>query len=273
MLTRILTALLLIPLVLLVVFLASPLIFALVVTLLCALGMHEFSGLMPTVSKQKPLWFLVPLSALCGFLTIYPLIPEHRALGFALFICILGCLAVITCKGVEEVGYRFIWPVAGFGYLYVLFSFVYEIRYGLSKFHGAEWLLLFLLLQWVGDSFAYFSGMIFGRHKLAPRISPKKTIEGTIGGLVGSAVVAGLMPLVVNIDVSPLTLAVIGGLTGGIGQFGDLLESLLKRAAGVKDSSGLIPGHGGILDRMDSLIFSAPVFYLFLSFLSSQGAI
>ena len=116
---------------------------------------------------------------------------------------------------------------------------------------------------WVGDAAAYYGGRAFGCHKLAPQISPNKTVEGSVAGLIGSAVAGvGLGTwLLVGFQVPFLALAALTAAVAG--QVGDLAESALKRSAGVKDSSALLPGHGGMLDRMDSLLFAAPVFYWF----------
>lgn len=123
---------------------------------------------------------------------------------------------------------------------------------------GAGWLLFLLAVVWSFDSGAYFGGRRFGRRKLAPMISPGKTVEGVVAG----AVVAGLVGAGAGwwwLGVSPWLALALGVGVGLIGQFGDLAESLLKRAAGVKDSGALFPGHGGLLDRVDSLLFSGPL--------------
>ena len=121
--------------------------------------------------------------------------------------------------------------------------------------------LILLFSLWSGDTFAYFTGKKFGRIPLVPQISPKKTVEGFAGAVAGSLIV---IVLTVNLSGLTVTKAIIAGILIGIfGQFGDIFESLCKRVSGVKDSSALIPGHGGILDRMDSFIFTAPFFYYF----------
>jgi phosphatidate cytidylyltransferase len=116
------------------------------------------------------------------------------------------------------------------------------------------------------DSAAYFGGRAMGRHKLFERVSPKKTWEGAVWGLIGALGTA----VVAKYTILPyLTLAeslVMGGIIGIFGQLGDLIESLLKRDAGVKDSSNLLPGHGGILDRFDSLLLVSPLLYIYLDF-------
>jgi phosphatidate cytidylyltransferase len=120
----------------------------------------------------------------------------------------------------------------------------------------------------VSDTAQYYSGRAFGRRLLAPSISPKKTIEGAIGGVIfGMAAMAIGGRLVFPAENVPVLLFV-GAAVVGFGIAGDLFESLLKRSAGVKDSSNLIPGHGGVLDRIDSWLFAAPVYYVFVRYLS-----
>jgi len=123
-----------------------------------------------------------------------------------------------------------------------------------------ELILLLYVIIWSGDSAAYYGGRAFGRHLLAPKVSPKKTIEGAVAGLAGS-VITGTALGVWLLGEPWLRLAGISALTAVVGQTGDLAESVLKRSAGVKDSSSILPGHGGILDRLDSLLFATPVFY------------
>jgi phosphatidate cytidylyltransferase len=121
----------------------------------------------------------------------------------------------------------------------------------------------------ISDTGQYYTGRALGRRPLAPSISPKKTVEGAIGGVVfGMAAMAIGGRLVFPAENVPVLLFV-GAAVVGFGIAGDLFESLLKRSAGVKDSSGLIPGHGGILDRIDSWLFAAPVFYVFIRFVQA----
>jgi phosphatidate cytidylyltransferase len=124
------------------------------------------------------------------------------------------------------------------------------------------WVMALLGLSWVCDSSAFFVGSAFGRTPLAPSISPKKSIEGAIAGLLGAAVFGPILGLIFG--VSPLLMAGYGLAMAAATIVGDLVESLLKRQTGAKDSGVLIPGHGGLLDRMDSLLFCAPVAVLYL---------
>jgi phosphatidate cytidylyltransferase len=134
------------------------------------------------------------------------------------------------------------------------------------RFAGAPVLFLLMLTVMVSDTAQYYTGRAFGKHPLAPAISPKKTVEGAIGGFVfGTAlfVVAGAWWVA---GMPPLFRAAVGLALVALGIAGDLFESMLKRSAGVKDSSALIPGHGGVLDRIDALLFAAPVYYIFLRY-------
>ena len=127
-----------------------------------------------------------------------------------------------------------------------------------SASRGLAWTALVILAIWVGDSAAYLVGRAFGRRHLAPRVSPKKTVEGSLAGLLGSALTAALANSLLGLDLHMLGAVAIGLGLGLTGQLGDLIESLLKRQAGVKDSGAIIPGHGGILDRIDALLLTFP---------------
>ncbi len=118
---------------------------------------------------------------------------------------------------------------------------------------GLGWVFTFTLIGWFSDSGAYLIGRRWGRHLLAPSVSPKKTVEGAIGGLIGAALAAFIGITLFELDCPPLLAVMIGIVLGAIGMLGDLGESLIKRQAGVKDSGTLIPGHGGILDRFDAM--------------------
>jgi len=131
---------------------------------------------------------------------------------------------------------------------------------------GKLWIILLFCVVFAGDIFAFYGGKLWGSRKLAPRISPGKTVEGAVGGLIGSCLGGLLFAIFFLPDVSKTVLIPLSIILGLLGQLGDLWESTLKRKAMVKDSGGLLPGHGGVLDRVDSLLFTVPFLYYFILF-------
>jgi phosphatidate cytidylyltransferase len=128
----------------------------------------------------------------------------------------------------------------------------------------ANYAIICMILVWVSDSFAFFGGKLFGRHKLAERISPKKTWEGSIIGFVVTIIAGVVLWNLVYPQISLIHFLAVTIIVGVFAQIGDLFESHLKRSVEVKDSSNIIPGHGGVLDRFDSLLFSVPALYIYL---------
>jgi phosphatidate cytidylyltransferase len=148
-------------------------------------------------------------------------------------------------------------------YVSIMLSYIYQVRV-LEDGHILVWLIF--IGAWGSDTCAYCVGMLFGKRKMAPKLSPKKSIEGCIGGVVGAALIGYIYALIlgskmVGIDNPRLLFAIIGASASVISQFGDLAASAIKRNFDIKDYGSLIPGHGGILDRFDSIIFTAPIVY------------
>jgi phosphatidate cytidylyltransferase len=141
--------------------------------------------------------------------------------------------------------------------------------YSLEDSRGAHIVVALFVSIWVCDSAAYFVGRSFGRHKLFERVSPNKTWEGAIAGFVGALVAFCLVLSVEPTFLSLTNAAACGAIAGVFGQLGDMVESLLKRDAGMKDSSSLIPGHGGMLDRFDSVILASPAVFIYLTFFAA----
>jgi len=179
---------------------------------------------------------------------------------FFLFVLGLTALTLWTRRPLVEA-----LPAAGISssaLFLVAFPLSYAVKlHGFSE-QGPRILLFALTLTWAADTFAYFAGRAFGKHPLAPHISPKKTWEGSIASMIGSLLVAYAFSFFLKIPLPHLfAMAVLGNIAG---QMGDLLESAYKRSAGVKDSGGLLPGHGGVLDRIDALILCIPVIWYYL---------
>jgi phosphatidate cytidylyltransferase len=154
--------------------------------------------------------------------------------------------------------------VLGMLYIGLTLSYLVVVR----LLPQGEWLLFFLLVvTWAADTAAYYVGTLHGRRRLAPRISPKKTVEGLAGGFIGATIAAFIARWTFVPSFSAFDTFVLAVLLTLIGLWGDLVESAIKRGAGVKDSGGLLPGHGGMLDRLDSLLFTAPAFYYYVAFM------
>ena len=150
---------------------------------------------------------------------------------------------------------------------YVIFSMCFLILLPIYKGSFHPYLMISILsIIWINDSFAFLVGKNFGKNKLFPSVSPKKTIEGFFGGLVFS-LLAGLLISKYNLNFSMLNWLIIAVIVSTIGTIGDLVESKFKRQAKIKDSGNIMPGHGGILDRLDSLLFAAPFVYLYINFI------
>lgn len=132
---------------------------------------------------------------------------------------------------------------------------------------GGKWILFMLVTIWICDTAAYFVGSTLGKHKLYQRVSPHKTVEGAIAGFVFAVLTAYFFHLIYIKDLSLTHCLVIGAIIGVMSQIGDLVESIFKRDAGVKDTSGILPGHGGFLDRFDAPLFVAPLIYFYLKFI------
>jgi phosphatidate cytidylyltransferase len=196
---------------------------------------------------------LFPLLFTGQMVTFLPAALTAATLGIAL-------ISLFSISDIKAAASECALTVSGLLYVPLLLGHLILMR---NLSHGVQWIFLLFLLVMSGDTGAYYVGRSLGRHKLYPLVSPNKSREGAVGGLAGSllgAVIASLtfFPELTLVD-ALLTALIIGPL----GQCGDLFESLLKRSFGVKDSGTIIPGHGGILDRLDSIIFAAPALYYY----------
>jgi phosphatidate cytidylyltransferase len=259
---RVLSGLVAIPVVLGAVYLGG-LWFTLFLLLILNLGMREYAALLKSAGANLP-----PHLGYLGVSAI-PVLIYYRAFPWIYPLIILLFLALFTATLTCFKRVRF-WESAlllwGIIYLGGLGGFLLLIRQ-LSP-AGALYTVVLLVGVWSNDSFAYFIGIKWGRHKLAPLISPNKSIEGAVAGVTGTMLLGAAAALFLP-GLFPLGLAPAVLLAAGIAvfaQLGDLMESALKRQFKVKDSGNVIPGHGGIMDRIDSVIAAAPFVYYFIIF-------
>lgn len=277
---RILTAAILIPLVVAADLYAPTWVVALVVVTIMVLAVREFFGLAARAGVPARvdfvsitfgllvaadwLFILDPAFWVPAYLKSWPPQPERLVRPDFYLLLIIGGWAVVTILFRNE--YRSSLQGLGAGsaaLLFVALPLFYLIPIHASRPFGPRLLLFLLSFIWVGDSLAYFVGRSIGRHSMAPQISPGKTWEGAGANLVGSSLVGLAFSRWINLPAPHLVgMAALGNVAG---QIGDLLESTYKRAAGVKDSGSLLPGHGGVLDRIDSLILAAPVVWYYFS--------
>lgn len=176
----------------------------------------------------------------------------------------IGCGLALSREEASILFNRYTRLFWGICYLALSYPFVVLVGRGTHSLSGGYWLLFLFAILWVGDTAAMAGGKMFGRHKLAPRISPNKTVEGFFSGLVGAAIVAvaAIFWKFSSIGTGHIVVLALG--CSVVGQIGDLVESMWKRSLNLKDSSAIIPGHGGVLDRFDSLLFAAPFMYMYI---------
>lgn len=258
---RIISALIGIPVQILLIYVGGiPLV--IFVVIIALVGLFELQRL------YRRIHFQVPQLLLYGSAFLFPLLayftPDGSECGYLftgmiLFLILHMMLLVFVFPkiGIDDLAASYL----GSCYISVLLSHLILIR-KLTPY-GWQLLLLVFLLTWACDIGAYFIGRLFGRRALYSTLSPRKTIEGSVGGILFCVGTAALFQLFCPILTYPKVLF-LGIITGLVVQIGDLVESALKRMGKIKDSGDLIPGHGGILDRFDSLLFSAPVAYFFI---------
>lgn len=273
--TRIITALVLAPIAVVGIFFLPPFGFALFTGLIITVGAWEWANMSGWTSMAARVAYgLVIAIVLSGLFTV----DAVSVLWLALFWWVLSFLMV---RSYPQGSQRWQAPVirALMGVLVLVPAWVglNHMRTGVFEFGVSDNNLLLILyvfcIVWVADIGAYFAGRAFGKAKLAPRVSPGKSWAGVWGGLLAVAILAGLVGLWANASSANTLLLVLASLvTGLVSVQGDLLESMMKRFRGIKDSSQLLPGHGGIMDRIDSLTAAIPVFALLITLLGWLSA-
>jgi len=254
--TRLITAAIGIPLIAAAVWVGGVLLTAVVAIAVC-IATLEFANARSVMHSPRE-----RVSALAaGALPVAAYFGEAYLLGAIVgIIGLMGIAFVLTDDPARDVT-EWLWGIAAPLYFGGLASYFVLLRDGPD---GRELLFFTLFLVWATDTGAYAVGRAIGRHKLAPAISPGKTIEGSLGSLVTGFIAVFVLDAVIGIGFDTLDLVVLGLILPPLIGAGDLVESALKRALDVKDSSGLVPGHGGVADRLDSLLFAAPAVYYYV---------
>ena len=273
LLMRFLTALVGVPILLSAMYLAPKGAFLLIVLAAGAIAANElFLMVTPQSKVQRAYGVLVSLGVMAF---LFVAVDSYAKEGYDQFtkllfplaipglflLLILGLLvSLVAPEPIERASERAGWLIAGPLYIGGLVGSVGLLH---LRAHGPSWVVLAMCLAWLGDTGGYFAGRYFGKHKLYEKVSPKKTVEGAFGAL-GGALVGVLAAHFWFLPELPLGHGVVLAIVGGsLGMCGDLCESLIKRGTGVKDSGALLPGHGGLLDRIDALMFTAATTWIY----------
>ncbi|MBI5602081.1 MAG: phosphatidate cytidylyltransferase [Deltaproteobacteria bacterium] len=259
---RLITASLIIPLLFLALYFGGPVLFIFLVWAGFSLGNREWFYLI----YQKPSGFILWLHWFLGSLALWgAYFKGIDGLFLALILGALFCFIymIVTFPNQKPFFDSLGKQIFALWYLPLYLPFFVLIR---KESHGLNWVFFLLAVNYAGDTAAYYVGRTWGRHKLAPLISPQKTIEGSLGGLTANILLAWIFQVTLFPQYPQLQIIGLGLLLGMVSQLGDLLESMFKRTVRVKDSGSLFPGHGGFLDRADSVLLPAPLVYFFVRF-------
>lgn len=255
--TRLLTAAIALPPLIGLICCAPPWLFSSVLLACTALGLYEYFSLIHTRLSFSPFFAFAWGIGIAVAVLFLP----APAVGSVLTVGLFGCLALslrdsLPIQGIMSVSDSLL------GVLYVGFL-TPHIALVRSTVDGVGWVFFIFFVAMLGDTAGYIAGRIWGKHKLIPHISPGKTIEGSVGSVLGNLVGAGMVWSWFFPQRSFLEFLLLGLFAGALAQVGDLCESAIKRAYGAKDSGHVLPGHGGILDRLDSLLFPAAFIYYY----------
>lgn len=263
--SRLLTAAVMVPALLYSMFWATtPWIFFGIVGVCATIGAHELFAMTMPGHRALQAWGVIASTVVLGLVTFTA--QSSWLLGAMAMIVIVSMLVTLArAEPMESAAQRMAWLIAGPMYVGGLFGLLCNL---FLREHGGGWVLLSMMFSWFSDTGGYFAGRAFGKHPLHPVVSPKKTIEGSFGGLAGS-LVGVLTACFGYLRELPLGHGIVLALfAGALGQTGDLCESLIKRSVGVKDSGSIVPGHGGILDRADALLFTSAATWVYVTFIA-----
>lgn len=262
---RLLTAAVTVPLLLYSLFLPPTWLFPLLTLIVCGLGAFELFAMVAPHHPITRIWGVGSCLWVC--LVVEGVFGPTFGVPTFVIVTLLGLLtSLIQPEPMAGAATRTAWAVAGPGYIGGLFGVIANLFH---HKHGGEWVVLAMLYAFWSDTAGYFVGRAYGKHRLYPAVSPNKTIEGALGGL-GGALVGGLIAHFWFLPSLPLLATIVLSLlAAAAGQIGDLCESVIKRSTGVKDSGTLLPGHGGILDRVDALLFTSAIVYLYATWFAA----
>lgn len=266
---RYLSGIILFPIVALVMILGNKYIVDIFIAIVAIMSLHEFYKAFHTSNKANPIdWIGYVVAAMISMIHVIPIDSALKIIGALLAISVLVLFAhVIATNGkrsIQDIAITFF----GIFYIVIFLMFVSIIRENLQDGKLLVWFVFFC--AWGTDTFAYLIGKHFGKHHFT-EVSPHKTIEGCIAGTIGAVIICVAYAAICNqffqTHMNYMYIAVIGLLLSLVSQIGDLAASTIKRYTGIKDFSNLIPGHGGMLDRIDSILFIAPFAYFLLALL------
>ena len=239
----------------------GPLLFAGLIGIVTAIAMLEFYRMaLPERLMESR------MAALCGGLMVFvPLIGEGGAALSSLVAAFLlfFLLFLFRIRNIADAAREVSYAALAFAYIPLLLMHLVMLR---QTTYGVQWLVVLMLIVMSNDSLAYYSGRALGKHRLYKLVSPNKSVEGALGGVSGSILGTLLARLTFFPQLTLTDVLLTAVFIGILGQTGDLFESLLKRSFGVKDSGTIFPGHGGVLDRLDSIIFAAPATYYYATY-------
>ncbi len=254
---RVISGLLFLPFFYLFTWVLPPVYLMALVLVSAVIAQHEFYRMAKARGRQPRMLLGIAAGAV---LIVEAYTPLHPGL-FAAFVLLLLSARLFSAAPVQGAIDDVSVTILGVFYVAFLFSYLVAVR---MLPDGKQWLVFLFFIIWASDIGAYSVGIPFGRHRLYEKISPKKSIEGFAGSLAAAAAMALLCRVWFMPAIGVVEAAGIGLLLALVGTAGDLAESLFKRDAGIKDSGSIIPGHGGMLDRMDSMMFAAPVLYYYV---------
>ncbi len=260
--SRIIVGVITIPIVIAIIFYLPAAFFVFLMMVIAGVGLYEYFSLVKTDIAFP---WLRELLSLVG--VAFPLSAYYYGINgvVAVLFGVLMLLMILAMGGLN--GYESSFRNVGalfLGFFFVAVPLSMAILILMSAPHGRDWALWMVIIVWAGDTGAFYLGTAFGKRRIYPKVSPKKSMEGVVGGIVSALIVGILARMFLDTGFAVGEVLILPPVLLVLGQLGDFSESMLKRGAGAKDSGRILAGHGGILDRIDSFLFTIPFFYIYL---------